>query len=337
MIAAIDGTPLTVSSGGIRRYTDELTSALKASFPEDAYHVISDQLRPVSGLDRKWWTIGVQRAMSRLGCQVFHGTDFSVPYLPLRPSVLTLHDLSPWMDPAWHHGATRIRRRTPYLLKLGIATMVLTVSEAVRTTAIERFRLSPSRVVAVHLAASGHLRPTDTPPPLVPYFLYVGTIEPRKNVPELIAAWEQVRTSHNVDLVVVGRRRADAPPIAGVAGLRMLGEVEDHHLPALYSGCVACVYPTAYEGFGLPVLEAMQCGAPVITSHDPAVTEVSGGAAIHTNSDGLVKAMEAILTHPEERYRRRELSLRRAAEFSWARTAQQTRAVYQEAIRRFHA
>ena len=92
-----------------------------------------------------------------------------------------------------------------------------------------------------------------------------------------------------------------------------------------------------YEGFGLPVLEAMQCGAPVITSHDPAVTEVSGGAAIHTTPDRLAETMEAILTNQAERHRRRELSLRRAADFSWAKTAVQTRAVYIEAIRRFHA
>jgi glycosyltransferase involved in cell wall biosynthesis len=97
------------------------------------------------------------------------------------------------------------------------------------------------------------------------------------------------------------------------------------------------VYPTEYEGFGLPVLEAMQCGAPVITSHDPAVTEVSAGAAIHTTPDRLAEAMEAILTNPTERERRRELSLRRAADFSWSRTAAATRAVYVEAIRRFHA
>lgn len=337
MIVAIDGTPLTVSSGGVRRYTTELTRALQANYPEDEIHILSDQLQPVAGLDRRWWTIGVQRAMARVNCEIFHGTDFAVPYLPLRPSVLTLHDLSPWMNPAWHHAAGRVRRRTPYLLKLGIATMVLTVSEAVRSRAIDHFNLVASRVVAVHLAAGSHLQPVEMPPPPVPYFLYVGTIEPRKNVPALISAWRHVRTSHNVDLVLVGRRRADAPTIATVPGLRILGEVEDEYLPALYSGGIATVYPTDYEGFGLPVLEAMQCGAPVITTHDPAVTEVSGGAAIHVSADNLAEAMEGILTNPEERQRRRELSLRRAAEFSWTRTAAQTRAVYLEAIRRFHA
>ena len=87
MTVAIDATPLTVSTGGIRRYTEELTRALRSGYPRDEFHLISDQLQPVRGVDRRWWTIGVQRAMLRLRCDLFHGTDFSVPYLPLRPSV----------------------------------------------------------------------------------------------------------------------------------------------------------------------------------------------------------------------------------------------------------
>jgi hypothetical protein len=150
VIAAIDGTPLTLTSGGLRRYTEELTSALRQNFPDDEFHLVSDQLQHVSGLDRRWWTIGVQRAMRGLNCDVFHGTDFAVPYLPLRPSVLTLLDLSPWLDPRWHHAASRVRRRTPYLIKLGIATMILTITEAIRGSAIEYFNISPSRIVSVH-------------------------------------------------------------------------------------------------------------------------------------------------------------------------------------------
>ena len=337
MIVAIDGTPLTLTSGGLRRYTEELTRTLQKNFPEDEFHLVSDQLQLVSGLDRRWWTVGVQRVMARLGCDVFHGTDFAVPYLPLRPSVLTLHDLSPWLNPSWHHAAGRVRRRTPILIKLGIATMLITPTEAVRTQAIEHFNIAPTRIVAVHSAAASNMRPVDTPAAPVPYFLYVGAIEPRKNVPTLIAAWQHVRSrGHEVDLVLVGKRRVDALPLPVHTGLRVLGEVDDQHLPALYSACVACVYPTEYEGFGLPVVEAMQCGAPVITSHDPAVTEVSGGAAIHTDAGHLAEAMESLFTNESERGKRRELSLRRAGAFSWDKTAAATRAVYVEAIRRFH-
>jgi glycosyltransferase involved in cell wall biosynthesis len=334
VIVGVDGTPLTISSGGVRTYTEELTRALRAEFPEDEYVMMSDQFQPLKGLDRRWWTIGAQRYMSRIGVDVFHGTDFAVPYVPMRPSVLTLHDLSPWMNRRWHHAADRVRRRTPLLIKLGIATMILTDTEAVRRQAIEHFKIQPDRVAAVHLAGREEFRPVETGPPDRPYFVFVGTIEPRKNVPALIDAWQPL--SGDADLIIAGRMRADAPRIVPRPGMHILGEVPDAQLPRLYSSAVACVYPSDYEGFGLPVLEAMQCGTAVITSRDPAVVEVSGGAAIHVDTAGLFGAMEILLRKPEERARRRELSLRRAAEFSWRATARKTHQVYEEACRRFH-
>jgi alpha-1,3-rhamnosyl/mannosyltransferase len=323
-----------VTSGGVRRYTEELSRALSQEFPQDEYLLMSDQLQSLKGLDRRWWTIGVQRYMSRKGVHVFHGTDFSVPYLPMRPSVLTLHDLSPWMNREWHHAADRVRRRTPLLIRLGIATMILTDTEAVRRQAIGHFRIQPDRVAAVHLAGREEFRPVEAAAPDRPYFLFVGTIEPRKNVPALIDAWQPL--AGEADLVIAGRMRADAPIIQPRPGLRLLGEVPDAQLPSLYSSAAACVYPTQYEGFGLPVLEAMQCGTPVITSRDPAVVEVSGGAAIHVEVSELFGAMQILLTNSEERARRRELSLRRASEFSWRTTARQTHQVYEEACRRFY-
>jgi glycosyltransferase involved in cell wall biosynthesis len=335
VIVAIDATPMTVSSGGVRRYTEELSRALVSCFPRDEFHLISDQLQPVSGVDRRWWTIGVQRAMLRLRCDLFHGTDFSVPYLPLRPSVLTLHDLSPWKSTGWHHAADRVRSRTPYLIKLGVATMIITDTRAIRSEAITHFRVSPDRIVSVPIAAGPEFRPVATSP-CRPYFLFVGTVEPRKNVPAVIAAWRAVRQSHDVDLLIAGRRREDGPVIEEEPGLHILGEVPNESLPSLYSGAVACVYPTEYEGFGLPVLEAMQCGCPVITSLDPAVMEVSAGAAMHVEPHEIAHAMEVLLTGPGERDRRRELGLWRAGEFSWSATARRTREVYEEAIRRFH-
>jgi glycosyltransferase involved in cell wall biosynthesis len=336
VIVAIDATPLTTSSGGVRRYTEELVRVLREEFPEDEYHLISDQTQPVRGLDRRWWTVGVQRAIRRLGSEVFHGVEFSVPYIPLRPSVLTLHDLSPWMNREWHHGADRVRRRTPHLIKLGIATMILTVTEAIRKQAIDFFQIDPSRIAAVHLAASAEFRRVEGPRRDYPYFLYVGVIEPRKNVTALLEAWRPVYMRHGVELVITGRLRSDAPQLAHEPGLSILGEVPNSDLPPLYSGAVACVYPSQYEGFGLPVLEAMQCGTPVITSRDPAVMEVSNGAAIHVDASDLSNAMEGLLRHEEERLRRREMSLKRAADFSWRSTARNTREVYVEAIRRFH-
>jgi glycosyltransferase involved in cell wall biosynthesis len=279
-----------------------------------------------------------------LRAELVHGPDFAVPYLARRPSVLTLHDLSPWMDERWHHDATRVRRRTPILLDLGLANMVITPSESVRKEAIERFRMSPDRVVAVPEAAAPWLRPADSaparvdgdtqPPKHAPYFLFVGTLEPRKNLNALLDAWRAVRRRHRIDLVLAGRRRADAPKIAEEPGLRLAGEVKDEDLSALYSGALAFVYPSLYEGFGLPVLEAMQCGTAVIASR--AVLDAAGDAPLYADgSEELARVMTAVAANPELAGTLRARSLSRAGEFSWDRTARLTREVYEEACKRF--
>ncbi len=178
VIIALDATPLTVLTGGVKRYTWELARALASRFPDDDYWFLSDQAfpmpehatrnlhrgeRPRSFAGRRWWLQGIQQEMTRCGAELFHGTDFAVPYLPFRPSVMTLHDLSPWLHREWQPAAGRIRRRTPLLLRAGVATLVITPSEAVRRAAIDWFQLSPDRVVAVPLAASPHFRPVPVP------------------------------------------------------------------------------------------------------------------------------------------------------------------------------
>src|SRR5436190_4993364 len=214
MRVAIEAASLALSSGGLARYTSELSLALAHCFPDDEFFLISDQPfqtpsgappnlqrggGPRNAIERRWWLWGIASEMRRLHADLVHGPDFAVPYLARRPSVLTLHDLSPWMGERWHHGARRVRRRTPLLLDLGIATMVLTPGEAVRKQAIARFRLRPERVVAVPEAAADWFRPVDAPAPAAPYFLFVGTLEPRKNLQVLLEAWRAVRRQHDVE------------------------------------------------------------------------------------------------------------------------------------------
>src|ERR1051326_1403586 len=339
MRIALDATPLTVPTGGIRRYTAELARALAETFPQDEIWLLSDQpfSNPAPGiailhcgqgprnlLERRWWLWGLQGELSRLRIEVFHGTDFAVPYLPMRPSVMTMHDLSPWLAPAWHPAADRIRERTPLLLRLGLVTMTITPSEAVRLQVIDRFRLRPERVVAVPLAVPAFFRPTATNKDGRRYFLYVGTLEPRKNVQLLVETWREIHKLQAVDLKLVGRRRGDFPEFAPEPGLEILGPVRDEDLPVLYSGAIACVYPSHYEGFGLPVLEAMQCGAAVITSRDAAISETAGGAALQldiNDSKAWVEALSSAAAEPEWLLELREKGFERASQFSWTRTA----------------
>jgi glycosyltransferase involved in cell wall biosynthesis len=367
--AALDATPLTVPTGGVARYTGELARALAQRFPDDQYWLVSDQvfslpreappnLRAAAGprnvAERRWWLWGLHQELARRQADVFHGTDFSVPYRRSCASVMTLHDLSPWLDPLWQPDASRVRRRTPRLLRWGLADMVITPSEAVRRAAIDRFALDADRVVAVPLGplvrrasppAAGHLaglaaaRPPADREVRPTYFLFVGTLEPRKNIARLLEAWRALRDRTQVELWLAGRLRADFGTLREEPGLRLLGIVPDEDLPRLYSEALAVVYPSLYEGFGLPVLEAMQCGSVVITSRDPAILEVTGGdAALHVEAQdtrALAEAMLAVARAPENFAALSERATARAALFSWSKTAERTREVYDAAHRAF--
>jgi glycosyltransferase involved in cell wall biosynthesis len=352
MKIALDATPLTVPSGGVRRYTEELTRALCDTFPGDQFWLLSDQKielpfdranlkmgpRPRNMLERRWWSWGLQGEISRLGIDVFHGTDFAVPYLPLRPSVLTLHDLSPWLDPGWHSESDRIRNRTPMLLRLGLATMVITPSEAIRRAAIERFHLQHDRVVAVPHAASACFRPTQPPPSnsAIPVVRRHAGAEKKHRLDSRCLAGASARASHRSGVGGPAPRRFSRNPPE--PGLRIVGLTPEEDLPALYSGAIACLYPSYYEGFGLPVLEAMQCGAVVIASRDPAIVEVAADGAILLDVEDRAvwtDALRLALTQPEQMRALREKALLRAGDFSWTKTARLTRAVYEHAIQRF--
>ena len=347
MIAALDATPLTLTSGGLARYVAELSHALARQFPDDTYTLLSDQPFEIPanspanlikdqapGHDKRWWLRGVRKAIARANAQLFHGTNFEVPYLGNTPAILTIHDLSPWRDPAWHAGADRVRRRTPWLIRLHRAQLILTVSEAMRREIIAHFKLPSEQVRAIPLAASELFRPAAPhTQPERPYFLFVGTLEPRKNLPALVEAWRETRHETGADLFIAGRIRDDFAHLPPSEGMKYLGEVPDSELPRLYSSAWAFVYPTHYEGFGLPVLEAMQCGCPVITSHDPAVTEVSGGAAIHAGSvQEIALALKAVAGDPKLRQTMNAKGLERVKHFSWDLTARKTRALYQEVL-----
>ena len=149
-----------------------------------------------------------------MGAAVFHGTDFAVPYIPRCPSILTLHDLSPWMDASWHFSASRVRRRTPALIQLGIATVIITVTEAVRRQAIERFRIHPDRIRAFRswpLARISGLLPIRSAAPIISCMSERSSLA--QNLDTLVSAWREIRRDFPVDLVIAGRTREDFAPL----------------------------------------------------------------------------------------------------------------------------
>lgn len=365
MRIAIDATPLTCATGGIRRYVVELARALALQAPDDEIFLLTDQpdwqlpetLRELPNVQRprpeqqrfrrKWWSLGLPWALAQYRIDVFHGADFAVPYLPLRPSVLVVHDLSPWKRPPLRAvGAERIRSRTPYLLRL--ATLLVTPTHAVKRELAEHFEIAPSKIVVTALAARDDFqRPTaaDTTNWLhrnglrQPYLVALASPQPRKNLDRLLEAWRAAQIIRpDLGLACVGSFEEATINRYRPAGLHVLGPMADQELQILLSGAVAFVYPSLYEGFGLPVLEAMQMGVPVITSQDAAISEVAGDAALQvdvTSTESLARAVVEVAGNPRLQADLGAKGIQRSSQFSWRATALLTRRTYVEAIRRF--
>lgn len=347
MRIALDAAPLSQPFGGIRRYVIELTRALAAANPGDTFILIADRIgieppgdlvslanvewmepRP-AWLGAKWWSLGLPWTLRRARVDVFHGTDFSVPYWGGVARVVTVHDLSPWKEAPICDGVSeRVRRRGPGHVRR--AERIVTPTESVAADVTAMFGVDRGRVRATHLGVTP-LGAPDTPPvDRKPYFLYAGSRIARKNVGTLLAAWATARDAlAEYSLRLTGH--ADREP-----GAHSLGNPTDTELAQILSGATAFVYPSLYEGFGLPVVEAMAAGVPVITSRDPALMEVTAGAALHVEATDEDAWSEALVRVAGDGALRADLASRgkhRATEFRWERTAKQTRDVYQDAIR----
>lgn len=376
MLIGLDGLPLTELKTGVGHYTFELACALAGVAPADEFELVSPspylglseterQAMPanlravrekVNLIGRRWWTVGLPSYLNRTTPALFHGTNFEVPLRGnVCPTVLTIHDLSLFLHADTHLTRRVIRAYVKMPLMARAATMIITPTESVRLEVAERLHVDPYRIVAVPEAPRSLFRPLPPEETLETrkrlgiedeFLLFVGTIEPRKNLLTLIHAFEEVLrgSAHRPQLVIAGRKgwlTDDLPSEAARAGignrLCWTGYITDEDLCALYSSCRALIYPSVYEGFGLPPLEAMACGAPVITSRIPSIAESTEGAArlvAPKDADALAGSIVHLLEDEGERRYLSTAGLKRATEFSWERTARLTLEVYQEAIRR---
>lgn len=283
------------------------------------------------------------------GEAIYHSPNFFLPPFAGR-TVTTVHDLSHHIYPEFHPPARidYMRRMLPSSLER--ASHVITVSESARQDLITYFGHSPERITAIPLGANPAFRPhsaAELAPVLARlglqaqgYSLYVGTIEPRKNLDRLLDAYENLPASLRAryPLVMAGspgwrsehthERMARA---ASAGWLHYLRYVSQADLPALYAGARLFAYPSLYEGFGLPVLEAMACGIPVITSCVSSLPEVVGNAALQIDPHD-VPALSAALVQglQDDPWRSQAVTagLQRAACFSWERCVEQTVGVY---------
>jgi glycosyltransferase involved in cell wall biosynthesis len=267
--------------------------------------------------------------------------------LSVRNHVVTIHDISPIDHPEWFSRgfATWYRYLLPRLARR--ARRVITVSEFTRRRIVERFGVPESRVVAIahgvtdqfcpqaRAAVEAARRAYGLPSP---YLLVVGSLQPRKNLERLLRVWRRQQCALQPLLLAIvgspgpGFRPSRLTPAA--PRVRLLGVVPDRDLPALYAGAVGFIQPSLYEGFGLPVLEAMACAVPVAASDTTALREVGGDAALYMNpldEASMADAIRRLVEDDSWRERSRRLGCARAQQFTWERTAVRTWEVLRDA------
>jgi glycosyltransferase involved in cell wall biosynthesis len=353
---------------GLGQYAESLTRALIAAQP-DRYSLFYNQERgiePLAGLEhlpartvalgyKPWrmlvWLgqlgrVGLDRLLP--GAELFHATEHLL--LPLRsiPTVLTVHDLIFRHLPAHHKPLNRWYLNLTVPLYCRRATHIITISECSRRDLVAACDLPLDKITVIYEAAAPRFRVQ--PPEAVAavraryglpthYLIFVGTIEPRKNLTRLLAAFESLRAEGLTEaLVIVGRRgwlnddffaALERSPVRDAVILP--GYTSDEDVPAIYAGAQALVFPSLYEGFGLPVLEAMACGTPVAASSASSIPEVGGDAALYfgpTNVEEMIEVTRRLLRDTALQEEMRARGLARADRFSWEQAASETRAVY---------
>ncbi len=338
----------------------------RAATPEGFRHPEIHSAYPVPGWSRSnpniekviWEQWTGPNAAQKAGVDIFHYPFFAAPLLPRTPTISTIGDLIPFRLPQYLEGSIKKTYMSMNMHAAYKAALLITFSEHARQDIVDLMHFPPERVRVIYLAAGDEYHPVLDSSVQTEvracygvgehYIFYLGGLDRRKNVLQLVCAFAQLCyriANPNLQLFIAGDPDKqngpaslfpDPRPLAtelGIADRIIYRFVEEKDKPALYSGAKVFVYPSSYEGFGLPPLEAMACGAPVICSNRTSLPEVVGDAAITLNPDdtgALVDAMYGVLTNQTLRADLSVRSLRRAAQFNWRKTATETIAVYEE-------
>jgi glycosyltransferase involved in cell wall biosynthesis len=324
MRVAIDVSPLVQTRAGTARYLNGLLRELRRrddvevstrSFGRD------DRLSTLVR-DGVWYPflLGREAAADVLHCPTYRG-----PVRTRVPLVVTVHDLAVLRHPEAFNRWTRVYspRVVPRVLRA--ARRVIAVSEFTRRELVDLLGVPKERIHVVPNAVEDEFT-QDGPAEQGDYVLAVGTLEPRKNLDRLVEAVRRTDT----ELRIVGARGWGGVEVGG-NGVRWLGEVSDAELARLYRGAACVAYPSLYEGFGIPVLEAMACGAPVVTTRGTAMEEVANGAAVLVDARDPAEIAAGILRAVADRSQLVARGLERARAFRWDAVAAATTDVYREA------
>jgi glycosyltransferase involved in cell wall biosynthesis len=318
MRVGLDVSPLDQTRAGTARYLEQLEGIEGVELVRLAFRGRTRAATVVR--DAVWYPLGLPRRARELQLDVLHCPTFRGPLSTSVPLVVTVHDLAVLRHPETFNLWTRHYSRLYVSRVVQAATKVIAVSEFTRgelvdllSTPATKIRVIPNGVAPVFspegTAAEGE------------YVLAVGTLEPRKN----LARAREAAQKAGVELRVAGERGWGGVDVEG-----WVGRVPDDELAALYRGARCLVYPSLYEGFGLPVLEAMACGTPVVTSAGGATEEVAGEAAVLVDPLDPASIAAGIEAAESRREELRLLGLERVRAFGWERVARETADVYGE-------
>jgi glycosyltransferase involved in cell wall biosynthesis len=366
MRIGLDVTPLCVPQSGVGTYTTSLLDHL-ARYPDDEIVPLTHRpwylnATPQAGGPRlalnktAWMQLVLPGELRRKRIDVCHFTNYVAPLRMPCPSVVTIHDMTLWLYPEYHGRKRLLAMRSLIPLVARRASAIVTISESAKRDIIEILRVPEQKVHVIYEAPAGHFRPLADRPALelvrrdhdLPerFILHVGTLEPRKNLVRLLEAFALVRQrgAERCALVLVGQRGwkdeaifAAAERLALGDDVRFLGYVSPETLVALYNLATVAAFPSLYEGFGLPVVESMSCGTPVVTTTRGSLGEVAGDAAEFVDPsdvESIAEGLWRVLDSPAHQDELREKGFRRAGSFSWAEAAAQTRGVYTRVLGR---
>jgi len=367
----VDFTPSIQGHVGIGRYTGELTRALlstqrdceiklfyadpESRTPGPPFDTLP---RTVLSLPNKLWRMAILLCsycpipLDRLvgKSDIFHATDHLLPPLRLTRSVFTLYDLTCITHPETHLPLNRYFSQLMMPRFLRAAHKIIAISECTKQDAVRLYGIEETKITVIHGGVDSYFSPASPEAAAAVrlrynlperYILYVGTIEPRKNLITLLEAYRALRNRETgVKLVIVGKKGwryenffEKLEEIGLEDDVVFPGFVPDQDLPAVYTMADVFAFPSLYEGFGLPVLEAMACGTPVVCSNTSSLPEVAGKAAVLVSPQdvrGWREALDRILTSDELRADLRQHGLRQAAGFTWESAARKTCDAYRE-------